>query len=569
MSFDTLTVTALAQELEAALVGGRVQKVLLPDEVSVGLEIYARRRTHHLLICASGSTPHAYLASKALRRGTDHESPLLLLLRKYVRGGRILAIRQPPLERVLVLQISSIDSKSGESRIIELVAELIGRHGNVILVDEEGLVMDSMKRVSPSVNRYRTIGPKRPYVPPPPLGKPHPSNVGPGELEAVAALRGDEPAWNVLVGCVAGLGPLVARESIYRSTGRTGLMASEVVSWDGPLGDLREIFSSVESGRLNTVVALDNGAPVEYAAYDLRQYQDTESVESTSLAIERFHTELTDEREFRSPRAARLRVALADKQALHLRRLESLKMSLEESRKATTLRRKGELVMAHAVSIQAGAASTRLDGQEIRLDPNLTPVENAQLYFKRYRKANSADQKIPDLMTRAESEAQFVAQALVDLELAESDSELAELERVFSEIGLIDSKARRPRGQTKTRATSFEIDGWQVLLGRNAAQNDHLTFKVAEPDDLWVHARGVPGAHVVVRSQRGIVPDRVIESAARLAAGFSGSRFDTNVDVDVTRRRFVRRTRGGQRGQASYRSEQTYRVKPARDIESD
>ena len=170
-------------------------------------------------------------------------------------------------------------------------------------------------------------------------------------------------------------------------------------------------------------------------------------------------------------------------------------------------------------------------------------------------------------MRQAELQAEFVGQALLDLELAESETELAGLERVFAEVGLLSSRKRRPGDATRIRPRPFQVEGWQVLLGRNAAQNEHLTFKIAGLDDLWMHARGAPGAHVVVRSQRGNAPERVIRSAARLAAGFSGARFDANVDVDVTRRKFVRRTRGGQPGQVSYRSERTYRVSPARDLE--
>ena len=174
MSFDTLAVTALRRELEPAIVGGRVQKVLLAGELSVGLEIYARGRTCRLLICAANNAPHALLTSKPLRRATDRETPLLQLLRKYVRGGRVLAVRQPPLERIVVLQIACRPEEPGESRRVELVAELTGRHSNVVLVDEAGLVMDAMKRVGASVNRYRSILPKHPYAPPPALGKPHP-----------------------------------------------------------------------------------------------------------------------------------------------------------------------------------------------------------------------------------------------------------------------------------------------------------------------------------------------------------------------------------------------------------
>ena len=189
MSFDTLAATALRQDLERAIVGGRVQKVRRIGESSLGLEIYARGRTCRLCIRASNNAPHALLSSKPLRRATDRETPLLQLLRKYVRGGRVLAVSQPPLERIIVLQISSNPERAGGSRCVELVAELTGRHSNVVLVDEAGIVMDAMKRVGGSVNRYRSTLPKRPYVPPPPLGKPHPSEVAAGDLGAAAARR--------------------------------------------------------------------------------------------------------------------------------------------------------------------------------------------------------------------------------------------------------------------------------------------------------------------------------------------------------------------------------------------
>ena len=569
MSFDTLAVTSLTRDLETAIVGGRVQKVRLIGESSVGLEIYARGRTCRLCIRASNKVPHALLSSKPLRRTTDRETPLLQLLRKYVRGGRVLAVSQPPLERIIVLQISSNPERAGGSRRVELVAELTGRHSNVVLVDEAGLVMDAMKRVGGSVNRYRSILPKHPYVPPPPLGKPHPSKVAVGDPVAAAARRADEPAWRVLVGCSAGVSPLAAREALYRSVGRTDLRASELSDWERPLRELRDIFSSVESGSAHPVVALENGSPTAYAAYELHQFPDTETVDSISTAIERFHSDSTDGRSFSSPRADQLRVILTKRRDFHLRRLESLRRALKESERAVALREKGELLLAYASGVQDGAGSVSLDGRDIRLDPNLTPVENAQSYFKRYRSAQSAGRKTPGLMRQAELQAEFVGQALVDLELAESESELAGLERVFAEAGLLESRKRRPREAARVRPSSFEIEGWQVLLGRSAAQNEHLTFKIAGPDDIWMHARGTPGAHVVVRSQGANAPESVIRSAARLAAGFSGARLDASVDVDITRRKFVRRTRGGQPGQVNYRSEQTYRVRPARDIEAD
>ena len=175
MSFDTLTAIAVTQELESIIVGGRVQKVVLPNADTVGFEIYCHRQVHNLIVSASTGAPRILLSDRAVRRGVDGETPLLLLLRKYVRGGRIDSVFQPPLERIVRLRITSRDRSSGEMRRVQFIAELIGRQSNLILVDDRDRVMDSLKRVNLSMNRHRQIRPQILYRPPPPLGKQHPA----------------------------------------------------------------------------------------------------------------------------------------------------------------------------------------------------------------------------------------------------------------------------------------------------------------------------------------------------------------------------------------------------------
>lgn len=566
MSFDTLTAIAVTQELESVIVGGRVQKVVLPDADSVGFEIYSHRQVHNLIVSASISAPRILLSGRAPRRGVDRETPLLQLLRKYVRGGRIDSVFQPPLERIVRLRITSRDGSSGEIRRVQFIAELIGRQSNLILIDDQDRVMDSLKRVNRSMNRHRQIRPQIPYRPPPPLGKQHPAAVDLELMVQVAAGRPEDASWRILVETVAGVSPLVAREALHRSFGRPDLAVSEVTNWKKPLNELRRMFSAVESGHISPVVALHNGEPIAYAAHKLLQFTGEIEFESISEAADRFYDDVNKDRGFVSRRAERLRDAILNRQNLAKRRIASLERSLRKANEAACLRRAGELLLAYPAGDQQGAKSANLGGHEIAIDPTLSPVANAQSYFRRYRSAKSAAEKVPRLIRKAELEAVFVNQAQADLEMAKSESDVAGLEEILADQGVFKTKRRRPKGRMRSRPGEFEVDGWRVLVGRNAAQNDHLTFKMAKPLDLWIHARGSPGAHVLLSTGGSDVPDDVVLAAAAAAAGFSGARLSSHVDVDITERRNVRRIRGAGPGQVSYRGERTLRVKPDIDL---
>ncbi len=565
MNFDWLTAVAVRRELADALVGGRIQRVVLPDDRSVGLEVYAGQRARQLLFHVDPGRARAHLVEPKLKRGVEHASPLLLLLRKYVRGGRLLAICQPPLERILAFDIAYSLPDSDESGSATLVFEAIGRQSNLILLDSAGVIMDSQRRVGPGMSRHRQIVPHRPYVAPAPLDRPAPADITADLLDAAAADRPAEPAWRVLLGAAAGVSPLLAREAVHRAGLAPTAAADDVADWSAVIAPLQAIVEAVESGPPQAWLAREDGVPAAYAPYELTAYPSRERCPSISAAIAGFPVEA----------AGRARVGETDRRRNLRRRLEeslrraearliSLRRAAEQGQEADRLREAGELLLAHQHEIPVRASEAQLDGVKIDLDPQLTAVQNAQALFKRYRSARAAADRSPRALRKAELDLAFLEQTVLDAGLATTDPELRAIEELLDAAQGEPPPAKRSR---RRRADPpgprrFDIDGWPVLVGRNATQNHAITFREANPDDLWLHVRGVPGAHVVMRAGGRDVPEAVIVTVAGIAAFFGASSADAAVEVDVTARRNVRPIRGAGPGQVTYRGERTLRVPP-------
>ncbi len=565
MNFDWLTAVAVRRELVDVLVGGQIQRVVLPDERSVGLEIYAGRRAGQLLFHVDPARARAHLVASKLKRGVKHASPLLLLLRKYVRGGRLLAIRQPPLERILAFDIAYSLPDTGESGSVTLVFEAIGRQSNLILLDSAGVIMDSQRRVGPGMSRYRQIVPHREYVAPAPLDRPVPAELTPDQLALASADRPAELAWRVLLGATAGVSPLLAREAVHRAGLAPATPAADVADWRAVIVPLQAIVEAVESGPPAAWLAREDGLPVAYAPYELTAYPTRERSASISAALAGFPTQSTSPaRAGETDRRRNLRRRLEESLRRAEARLISLRRAAEQGEEADRLREAGELLLAHQHEVPARATEAQLDGVTIDLDPQLTAVQNAQAFFKRYRSARAAADRSPRALRKAELDLAFLEQTTLDAGLAATDPELRAIEELLDVATGEPPPAKRSR-RRRTEPPGprrFDIDGWSVLVGRNAAQNHAITFREANPDDLWLHVRGVPGAHVVLRAGGRDVPEAVIVTVAGIAAFFGASSADAAVEVDITERRNVRPTRGSGPGQVTYRAERTLRVPP-------
>jgi predicted ribosome quality control (RQC) complex YloA/Tae2 family protein len=562
MYFDALTTAAVADELREAILDGRVQSVLQPDEWSVGLEVYAQRQRRYLLLSAHPDYARVHLVREKLRRGVESASSLLLQLRKYVRGGRIAGVAQPPFERILHLRIAH---QEGETT---LIAETMGRYANIALVAADGIVMGCLKRVGPEMSRVRTLLPNRLYVPPPPQPKLDPTDLDEARARHLVGTAPDgTPLWRALVNGVRGVSPLLAKEVAFRSTGKVVTPVEGVVDVVSVVDSFQDLMLSVWEHRWQPCLAREHGEAVAFAPYPLTQYNQVEAQSSISEVLETYYAALTGEEAYVAAKT-RIRAALEEARQRVERKRQALLRSQPTSEEIEALRRKGELILAYSHSLQPGQEelTAQMSPHEppltIRLDPKLSPVENAQAYFKEYRKAKSAAAGAPTRLNRADLELRYLDQLATDLDLAANRPEIDEVRAALLAAGYLQPERTEYPPQRSRPLEVQSEDGFIILVGKNARQNDLLTFRRAAPDDLWLHARGIPGAHVIIKTEGRPVPESTLQQAARLAARYSAARREKFVAVDYTLRRYVKRVRGGRPGLATYRHERTLTVSP-------
>lgn len=592
MHFDVLAAACMAAELQRLLVPGRVQATLLADENSLGLEIYAAGTRRQLLLAAAPGGARLHLVDYKLRRGVEGETPLLLLVRKYLRDAVLAGITQPdPYERVLHFAFSH--NQHGPTT---LVVELIGRQPNLLLLRRDGRILDCLHRHpgpaggpggpagSGPVSSGRVLLPGRPYTPPPPQAKLPPLDDGSPDyyerLAAVLAVPGRLA--KVLVAAVAGLSLAAAREVAWRTAGDVEASATSAnvialaVAMRGLWGGLQS--GACQPGLLREGDRITGFA--SYAAHTGGEFVPTGSLSeaiaawsaaaaapaatapsASLLASPAGRTAPVD------PYAAQRAEAAAQLRRAHAaveRRLAALAGDEPPPGAAEEARTAAEWLLALHSQINPGEAQliVPLDDRvlSIDLDWTLGPVEQAQRLFRRAAKCERAALLIPQRRAALELDLALLDQLALDLQFAANQPEIAAVQRELSATGLL----RERPGAAPVRSTPpsggllrvRSAQGLEILVGRNARQNERVTFQEAHPDDLWLHARGVPGAHVVIRSA-GQVPDgATIRLAAQWAAYHSGARGDAAVDVVVTRRRSVSRAPGGRLGQVLVKQEE-------------
>ena len=562
MYFDAVTAMAVVDELKATLLGGRVQDTVEVDAETIGLEIYASHQRHYVVLSAHQQFARVHLNPEKLRRGVSKPSPLGLLLRRYAEGAWISAIEQPPWERVIVFEF---DSPEG---VFSLIAEPMERRANVLLVRDDGVIMDCLRRVGPQENRVRVSLPGKPYEPPPPQRlKRDPFTLTPTLLGDLLDANPGERTREVLTRGVLGISPLLAREMVFRATGETNTRAGDT-SPRALLSTLQEMLSAFREGRWQPGVVRNEGVVTAYAAYPLSHLEGWEPVSGISQALVQYYGPLVGEDAYDAARQP-VRQAIAEARARLQKKLESLRSGLQDDAALERLRRSGELLLAYQYTLQPGARELRaaydVDGPElvIPLDPALTPLENARRYFEQYEKAKRARAGVPELIAATEQELAYLDQLATDLELATNWPEIGEVQEALQRNGYWRGpRTAGPRGGLAGPLKVTTETGHVIWVGRNARQNDQVTFEKGGPTDLWLHVRGLPGAHVIIKSSGGDVPPDVIRRAAELAAYYSAARNEARVLVDVTQRKYVRKIKGAKPGMVTYRNETPIEVIP-------
>ena len=569
MPVDGLTLGFAARELDELLRGGRVDRVTQPEKDTVILLIRAGNENRRLLLCASPNNARCHLTQQSFPNPL--EPPMFcMLLRKQLMGGRVLSVRQMRGDRVVHVCFDTVD-ELGDHVERTLILEVMGRHSNLILTDQNGRILEAARHVSADMSRVRQIQPGLLYEEPPAQDKLTPEEWTPEALLAALSGREEAPLHKTLAACVMGLSTPAAREIALRVQD-----ARDLPELSERLSAFLQKLPQLRDPRVLTDETGD-AADVFAFPYFSQPLELQKPYATLSAAMERCY----------GARDAQDRIRQKSASMVHLlkgqiERCEK-KLALQEEELASAARMEeyrlmGELINANLWQLRKGQPEAMLPnfysetGESIRvpLDVQLTPAQNAQRYFKRYQKARSARETAAAQREKTLQELDLLESALLDVDKCVGESELEEIREELQRLGYVkkNTNRRQQRALPKSKPYRYRSsDGIEIEIGKNAAQNDRLTT-AAKGDETWLHAKDMPGSHVIVHCE-GEPPQQTLKEAALLAAWYSKGQRSSSVPIDYTFRKYVKKPGGAAPGKVIYTHQHTlYMTVTEADIRS-
>ncbi|MBO4515136.1 MAG: NFACT family protein [Lachnospiraceae bacterium] len=576
MAFDGLTIANLVYELNRELAGARIYKIAQPESDELLLTFKTGDGQRRLLISADASLPLVYLTED--NKPSPMTAPgFCMLLRKHLQNGRVLSVTQPGLERILHIEVEHLD-EMGDLCRKTLVIEIMGKHSNIIFVNENGMILDSIKHISAAVSSVREVLPGKPYFVAQTQDKLDLFSMTRGQLQETMSIK-PLPAFKAIYGSITGISPILAQELCHRAgiDGDRPTAAIDAAGYDALWKVLCELKGTIQDGSFTPCVAYDGKKPVEYAAIPLTIYDAGISSPAESAAgsgqEEGFRVEyapsmssLLEGYYAKKNAQARIHQKSADLrrivQTILERNVKKYDLQLQQIRdteKRETYRIYGELLNTYGYGAAPGAKSLEAlnyytnETIQIPLDPTLTAKENAQRYFDRYAKLKRTNEALTELTKEVKAEIDHLESIATSLEIAQKEEDLAEIKEELIASGYV----RRKGSAKKVKITSkpfhyVSSDGFDIYVGKNNFQNDQLTFQMATGNDWWFHAKKIPGSHVVVKTEGKELPDRTFEEAARLAAYYSKGREQDKVEIDYIQKKHVKKPGGAKPGFVVY-----------------
>jgi len=566
MSLDGIVVRAIAHELRQ-LAGTRIHRIHQPDDHTLVLQLRGGglRGQSRLLLSANPTYPRVHWVTRP--QPNPLEAPMFcMLMRKHCEGGVIETVAQPGCERVLHIDIRQRD-ELGDISLKRIVVELMGRHSNIILTDPAtGRIYDGIHHVTPAISSYRVVMPGSTYTPPPEQAKADPLAV-PDHVRFTESLRlseGDAPDRR-LVDAYAGISPLLAREIVHRAAA-SGAPDDTEALWRA----FRDMMESFRSHAYEPNI-VDRGGRTFFSVTRLTHLDGgIRTFDSILECLEIYYGDKA-ERDLVRQKSADLHRFLLNEKAKNEKKIEKLEATIEEAKEADRYRITGELLIANMHAIQKGQPCVEVidyyDERQptvtIELDPQLTPSENAQRWFKRYNKAKNSITAAAAQMEAARGEIAYFDTLLAQLETA-SLQDIEEIREELAEQGYLKQRggtgARKKKQARPALLCYTSSENVPIYVGKNNTQNEYLTNRLASPNDTWLHTKDIPGSHVVIRGTG--FGDATLEEAAMLAAYYSRGKESSLVPVDYTLIRHVRKPSGAKPGFVIYDHQKTLFVTP-------
>lgn len=564
----------LKNEMAEKLIGARVDKIHQPSKEELIISLRWNGGNGKLLVSASASAPRIHFTEAQV--DNPKAPPMFcMLMRKHLSGAKLVAMEQFGLERLIHLSFATYN-ELGDPVILKLAVEIMGRHSNIILIGNDGKIIDAIKRVTADMSSVRQVMPGMTYVFPPSQNKMNTLDLD--YMAFIERLKNgrDVPLSKALMETLDGVSPIVCRELSDLATAGLDTTARELSNdeCEKLVGAVENLAEKVKNGDGKPYAVIEeNGHPLDFTFMEVKQYGDSMTVkeaESFSVMLDKFYSDRSgaDRMKQRSGDLFRFVVNLADRLS---RKLDIQRQELARSTERDSLRVKGELIHANIRMIEKGMSSVILENyydnnspMEVKLDPRLSPNQNAQHYFSEYRKADTAERMLKKLIEKGEAELSYIESVFDLLSRARTDDEIVSIRDELVSQGYLKNHRQKNQKPIKIAPKEYiSTDGFRILCGRNNLQNDKLTFKDSRKNDIWFHTQKIHGSHTVIITEGREVPPSTLEQAALIAAYNSKARDSSLVPVDYTEIKNVKKPSGAAPGKVIYEHYKTAYVRPA------
>jgi len=559
MAFDGITIANIVHELKNELADGRISKIAQPENDELMLTIKSPSGQRRLYISASASLPLIYITEE--NKPSPMTAPnFCMLLRKHISNGRIVDIRQPGLERIIHFDVEHLD-ELGDICRKTLTVEIMGKHSNIIFCTSEGTIIDSIKHISANMSSVREVLPGREYFIPDTMEKADPLNITAENFSNRLKNR-PMPLSKAIYTGFTGISPVIAEEICYLGSLDSSLPANDL-SDDHSL-HLYTIFThfieQVKQAQFSPAVYYQEETPQEFASLPLEHLNHLrkEPFASISALLRTYY-------------ASRNTITRIRQKSSDLRRI--VQTALERNRKKYDLQQRqmkdtenrdkfriyGELINTYGYNLAEGAKKLEALNYytdkmiTIPLDDQKTPQENAQRYFDKYNKQKRTCEALTDLIQETADEITYLESVSNSLDIARSEADLTQIKEELTESGYIRRKPSKQKKKVDNKPLHYvSSDGFHMYVGKNNMQNDWLTFDFAVGNDWWFHAKGIPGSHVIVKTNGAELPDRTYEEAGKLAAHYSRGREQEKVEIDYVEKKQIKKPKGSNPGFVVY-----------------
>ncbi len=569
MAFDGITVSCIKKELKEKLIGGYITKIAQPEKDELLISIKNKHETYRLVLSANPSLPLVYISEK--KRQSPMTAPAFcMLLRKHIGNGKVVDIIQPSMERVVMLVIEHRD-ELGDLRRKRLIAEFMGKHSNLILVDENDLILDSVRRIPASISSVREVLPGREYFIPQTQKKADPFTIS-EEAFISTIFSKSAPLSKAIYTSLTGFSPMAGEELCVRASLDGRIPAASCSERERT--HLFHIFlgfmDDIKNEDFHPAVYYENAKPAEFTVFPSELYDGfaKKEFESVFSALLVFYSEKESASRMKQ-KSSDLRKIVSTALERNVRKYGLQKKQLDDTKKREKYRLYGELLTAYGYGVE-----NKIDKLEcvdyntgenitIPLDPELSALENAKRYFEKYNKQKRTFEAVEVQMKETAEDIAHLESIQTALDSAFDEADLAQISDELRQCGYMKKNAKARGKHNKAKPLRFiSSDGHEILVGKNNYQNDEISFSSPCGRDWWFHAKAVPGSHVVVKSETEELPDRIFEEAARLAAYFSKGRGSSKVEIDYTLRRNLKKPSGAKPGFVVYYTNYSMMAKP-------